>query len=245
MTFNLTEENKPLAYSLGIHIFVVLVAIVRPYFSKEIKPFESAIRVDVVAMPDKEQKIIKKEKKKAAPKKEKKVEKKAAKVKPKPKPKAAVSVPAKKVAKAKPKEAAKEEAEEEDAFAKLKRLQEEKEMAAAEQKAIAGNQVAKGTDLTGVEKIEYSNYRSTLHTAISEEWDVPKWLLEGDLSAVAQIKIDESGNLIFKEIVKSSGNSIYDEKVMGAIIDAAPFSPPPEKFKKIVYYEGVQLSFPR
>lgn len=248
----ISEERKPLAYSLGIHLFIVLAAVVRPYFSSEVKSFEKAIRVDVIAMPDKHQKIIKKEEKKATPKtekKEKKIVKKAIK-----KPSAKLvnkseSKPSKKSPSKTKKKVVEEKVEdeggEEDAFAKLARMQEEKNIEVEKQKVIAGNRVSKGTDLTGVEKIEYSSYRSILHNAISAEWDVPKWLLEGNLSAVAHIKIDENGNLTYKKITRSSGNSIYDEKVMEAIEGAAPMSPPPEKFKQIVYYEGVELSFPR
>ncbi|MGH1467315.1 MAG: energy transducer TonB [Bdellovibrionales bacterium] len=237
----ISEERKPLAYSLGLHLFIVLVALIRPYFSADTKHFERAIKVDIVAMPDKHQKIVKKVEEKVVKKEKKKPSKKVKKQQAKVNPK---GVSKSKTAVAK-KEEVVDEGLEEDAFAKLARMQEEKNIEIEKQKEIAGNRVSKGTDLTGVEKIEYSNYRSTLHTAISSEWDVPKWLLEGDLSAVAHIKIDESGNLIYKKIVKSSGNSIYDEKVMEAIEDAVPFSPPPEKFKKIVYYEGVELSFPR
>lgn len=247
MKVNIRDEHKPLAYSVGMHLFIVLLAVVRPYFSKEIKPFQRAIRVDIVAMPDKHQKIVKKVVKKAVPKKEKAKPKKSIKKQSntaKMVSKKDKAVPLKKVAEKKKKEV-EEGILEEDAFAKLARMQEEKNIEVEKQKDIAGNRASKGTDLSGVEKMEYSNYRSTLHTAISTEWDVPKWLLEGNLSAAAHIKIDESGNLIYKKLVKGSGNSIYDEKVMGAIIDAAPFSPPPEKFKKIVYYEGVTLSFPR
>ena len=215
--------------------------------------FQRAVRVDIVAMPDKVQKIVK-----PKPKPEVKAEK----AKEKAKPKEVVKKEAKKeVAKktvkkvekvaAKPKIAAKVNSEELkkselSAFEKLAALKasQEKEEIQEKQKAIAGNRVAKGTDLVGIEKIEYSNYKSTLHAAISAEWDLPKWLLEGELRAIAHIKINEDGNLTYKKIVSSSGNTIYDEKVMEAIEDSAPFSPPPEKFKKIVFYEGVQLAFP-
>lgn len=242
----LSKDKQPFIYSLCFHLGILLLMVVRGYFSKEIKPFERTVRVDIVAMPDKVQKIVKpqpkKEEKKAKKEKVKKTQakkeaKKAVKkiaVQPKDSPKA----------KAAPKEDLK--ASELSAFEKLallKAQKEEKEIV-EKQKAIAGNRLAKGSDLVGVEKIEYSNYKSTLHNAISAEWDLPKWLLEGNLKAVAHIKIDEAGNLLSKEIVSSSGNSIYDEKVMEAIVDSAPFSPPPEKFKQIVFYEGVHLAFP-
>ncbi len=253
LPLKISEEKKPLLYSLGVHLFILLTMVVRPYFSPTIKPFEKSIRVDIISMPDKHQKIIKKEKSSVGKKVEKKAKKVVSKKKSKPKSETKLikksdkktASKTKKGSKKKKEVPPKEDTGEEDAFAKLARLREEKSVEVEKQKAIAGNRVSKGTDLTGVEKLEYSNYRSILHTAISSEWDVPKWLLEGNLSAVAHIKIDEDGNLTYKKITRSSGNSIYDEKVMEAIVAAAPMSPPPEKFKQIVYYEGVELSFPR
>lgn len=245
----LSEDKQPIIYSLCFHAALFLLMIVRGYFSQEIKPFERTVRVDIVAMPDKVQKIVKPEPKKEVKKEaKKKTEKKKETVKKK-KEKKAVAKPKAVPAKKKPKkEAPKEDFKKSEmsAFEKLAALKAEKieKEIVEKQKAIAGNRLAKGSDLVGVEKLEYSNYKSTLHGAISAEWDLPKWLLEGNLKAVALIKIDEEGNLIFKKIISSSGNSIYDEKVMEAIEDSAPFSPPPEKFKQIVYYEGVQLAFP-
>ncbi len=224
-----SEEKKSLVYSLGAHCFIVLLLFVRPYFSSELKPFKNTIRVDIVAMPKKHQKIFKKKEKIT----KKQVERKKK-----------IRTVEKNIPKNNT-EAKQRKSLEKDAFAKLVRMQEEKNKEAQRQENVAGNRVSKGIDLKGVEKVEYSNYTATLHGAISAQWNIPKWLLEGDLSAIAHIKIDERGSLIFQKIIKSSGNLIYDEKVRSAIMDAAPFSPPPEKFKKIVYYEGVELLFPR
>jgi len=249
---NLIREREPLYYSLGFHATLLLLMVVRGYYSADIPDFEKTVRVDIIAMPDKVQKIVKPQKaqKKVEPAKKKekqtKPKKKAAVIKPKSKTtvvKKSADKVKKNVVKPKSEDFKKSEMTAFEKLAALKAAKEEDEIK-EKQKAIAGNRIAKGTDLVGVEKIEYSNYKSTLHQAISKEWDLPKWLLEGDLRAIALIKIDEDGNLVFKEVVSSSGNSIYDEKVMEAIVDSAPFSPPPSKFKKIVFYEGVQLAFP-
>lgn len=254
----LEEEKLPLFYSLFLHGVILLVLVVKPYFSKEIKPFERTIKVDIVAMPEKHQKIVKEAVDKGVKKTEKAAPKPLVKEK-KPEPK---EVAAKKTAteKSNPKEIqkAKEKAavsepqveetglSEGDALKKLADMKKEKAALAAleQQKAIAGNRLSKGSDLVGVEKLEYTNYKTTLHRAISAEWDLPKWLLEGKLRAIAFIKIDEEGNLIERRLVESSGNTIYDEKVMEAIEDSSPFDPPPEKFKNIVRFEGVLLTFP-
>lgn len=234
----LKEEHKPLVFSLALHLGIVLMLVVRPYFSPEIKPFQKAIKVDIVAMPEKDQKIVK-PKKKEAPKKKKKtaVAKKSKSIAKKANKK--TPVPAKKS------EDVDEGVDEMAALKKLKSIKaEQKREEILEETKIKGNRIAKGTDLVGVEKIEYTNYKTVLHSAISAEWDLPKWLVEGNLRAIAEIKIDNDGNLIYKKINLSSGNSIYDAKVMEAIEEASPFQPPPDKFKDIVLYEGVTLAFP-
>ena len=256
MTFG-EESKKPLVYSVLLHLSILAVLVVKPYFSKEVKPFQKSIKVDILAMPEKDQKIVP-----ILPDIEETVEKKddtkkASKPKTtpvveKPKTQTAQKEAKKEVSKKedKPVEAPKETNTEMDAFKKLNDLKrKEKEQEALEalkqkQKEIKGNRLSKGTGLIGVEKIEYTNYKEVLHAAISTDWELPKWLLESNLQAVVEIKIDHDGNLVYKNLVQSSGNKIYDEKVMEAIISASPFNPPPEKFKSIVMYEGVVLSFP-
>ena len=228
----LSEESKPFFYSLVLHLSIFLILVVKPYFSTEIKPFGRSIRVDILAMPKKGQKIIP-----VIPKAKEKSKKKT---KPKGKTKKK-AVTSKKI---NPK------ALESGAFKKLellkKKKKEQEALSALEQKKqeIKGNRASKGTGLVGVERLEYTNYKDVLHTAILEDWELPKWLLESDFQAVVEIKIDHDGNLIYKNLVQSSGNKIYDEKVMEAINSAAPFDSPPNKFKGIVMYEGVVLTFP-
>lgn len=253
----LTQEKKPFIYSLGIHGAILLVLVVRPYFTSTVKPFEKSVKVDVISMPEKNQKIIKKieaptEAKKPMEQKEKEVTKKAE--EPKKKATAAPKVEPKKtiVEKSKPVEPKVEEVKisEQDAFKKLEALKAQKEEEEAlknfaqKENEIKGNRVSKGSSLVGVEKLEYTNYKEILHGAVSADWQLPQWLLESDLKAVVEIKIDSDGNLVYKNLVQSSGNKIYDEKVMEAILSAAPFDPPPEKFKGVVLYEGVTLTFP-
>lgn len=236
------DLKKPLQISLGIHAFVAVLLVVRPYFATKIDPYEKAVRVDIIAMPEKAQK------KQALPPKPKASPKKPEPKKTKPKKPVAKS---KKPEKVKPIETPvkKSSISEADALKKLlaktKKTEEEPVKPSEEvQKLIKGNIVSKGSDLVGIQKIEYSNYRSVLHAAISAKWDLPKWLLEGDLVAQAHIKIDNKGNVIFKKLTKESGNGIYDQKVLEAIDAATPFKAPPEKFRNIVRYEGVLLSFP-
>jgi len=238
----LGEERKPLFYSLVLHLSILLVLVVKPYFSSGVKPFERSIRVDIIAMPEKGQKIIP-----VVPKIEKKPEKKIEKkTKSKPKKKTKKEIKKKTVTSNK----VSDKASESDAFKKLEVLKQKKKeqdaLIALEQKkqTIKGNRASLGTGLVGVEKLEYTNYKEVLHAAISADWELPKWLLESDLQAVVEIKIDHDGNLVYKNLVQSSGNKIYDEKVIEAINNAAPFDPPPEKFKGIVMYEGVVLTFP-
>lgn len=255
----LTQEKKPFIYSFGIHTAIVLVLVVRPYFTSKIDPFERSVKVDVVSMPEKNQKIKKKieasdESKKTVKKKEKPKHKKPK--ESKKKETTAFKEATQKTVAAKPKvsEPKVEEVKisEQEAFKKLEALkakQEEEEALknfAQKENEIAGNRVSKGSSLIGVEKIEYTSYKEILHGAILEEWQLPQWLMDSkdSLRAVVEIKIDSDGHLVYKNLVQSSGNKIYDGKVMEAIMSAAPFDPPPDKFKGVVLYEGVTLTFP-
>ena len=266
----LSKERKPLFYSLILHLSILLILVVKPYFSSGVKPFERSIRVDIVAMPEKGQQIKSivptttptiaptivpttaptiapkaKNKSKKKAKEEEKKEIREEKIKEETGLKKK-TIPSKNVT---------TEVSEMEAFKKLEALkkkkkeqkkEEEEELSALREKkqVIKGNRTSKGTGLIGVEKLEYTNYKEVLHAAISADWELPKWLLESNLQAVVEIKIDHDGNLVYKNLVQSSGNKIYDEKVMEAVVNSAPFDPPSDKFKGIVLYEGVVLTFP-
>jgi len=77
-------------------------------------------------------------------------------------------------------------------------------------------------------KAEYPEYYRAIRDRVWENWIYPMDLGGKDVEVIIAIKIGRSGELLDKEIEKSSGNRILDQSLVGAIMKAAPFPPLPE-----------------
>lgn len=227
--------EKAIVYSVAAHIFVFLVFTIRAlFFIPEPIAFEKAVRVDMVALPDKmkpneiveEQKATEKSQTKAMPKMIKE--------------KQAINL-----SKVKDKSKDKETA----AFKKLKALeniekqieQENRQKAAKQYK---GNQLSSGSELKGIARIEHDNYVEIVEKHIRQFWSLPQWLAQKNLKAQVKVRFDESGNIIDKSIYKSSGNPTFDEVALTTVEKSSPVPVPPYRFVKILKNEGILLGFP-
>lgn len=255
----LSKELKPyFKLSLGFHLFLFLFFGVKVLIFPDLSDLDQdgTLKVDMVALPNKEDnKVLTKEKE--APKEEeikpeikpeKKPEPKVAEKKPdlKPSPKAAPKKPE-----------APKIVDESGAFQKLKELEAMKRLETAqtqevakqaqeeaETAAIKGNRVAVGDSITGLNKIQYTNYKVILYEAVKNKWNLPSWIQDGNLFAEALVKISETGHITEMNLTTSSGNTMYDKYVLEAITSASPFPAPPDKFVNIVGVRGVVLRFP-
>lgn len=255
--------NNGLLVSLCAHGSVVLILLLKSLiFSSDIQA-PSSIRVDLVALPDKNQALpvpgeAAKPEPTVAPPAQEKAAPEPAKTDPKILP-----------PKVQPKTDAinlnKTKANEKAAFDKLKSMQafekikqevsQEKserelrqlETLAAEARAkagkIKGNIIAHGTDLTGVDKLEHEEYRNTLDHHIKPYWRLPEWMAHRGLKARALVKVNGQGRLVSKQIVRTSGNTDFDQSVLDTIDSAAPFPLPPEKLVELVSGEGILIDF--
>lgn len=246
--------NKAVITSVAAHLLVVAFFVVKAVFlPDESLDYESAIRVDIVGLPEKYDPNKKiepappKEEPKAEPVKEEK-----AKPQPAPKPKPVIEKAPEpdtiNLNRTKSKQA--------EALKKLKALealeQIEKEVGDGESKKnkkqiyqqLKGNVISQGSQLSGLNKLQHENYISTIDTHVKQYWKIPQWLAKKSLRAQARIKIDESGNVIEKVLLRSSGNGSYDDAVMETISNASPFPKPPAKFVSLVGGEGILLGFP-
>ena len=71
---------------------------------------------------------------------------------------------------------------------------------------------------------------------------MPQWLAVSDnLNTVVKIYLDPNGYVINRELIKSSGDTRFDEIVLTAIDKASPFPKPEDKFIDIVY-SGIILT---
>lgn len=268
------DYKSGLGVSFALHAFVLSFFILNTvFFPSEKIDFSQAVRVDIVALPDKKQDLPPKKadepkKETPAPKKEPpKPEpvKEAAKPPPEP-PKPAAKTPVKdpdaiNLNKAKEKqqdalerikamsalEKIKADVNKDEEEARKKQAQEALEKAkqqAQQASQVKGNVLSAGSSLTGLDKLQHQSYLSDLDAHVKQYWTLPEWLSRQDYKAQARVFVDARGQIIGRRIIKSSGNPAYDEEVLATIDKAAPFPAPPEKFKDILNIDGIIIGFP-
>lgn len=251
------ELSIPLLFSALAHIIVVLVFTVKAiFFPEAIEPYEQAIRVDLVDLPDKalpppplasepkkpEEQIKEPEPSKPEVVKTPELEKEA--------PELVLT----------PKKEAKKNKEDlklttNDAIEKLKKkiaIEKIKDEIKTEVRKDLSDRMAKykgsvlspGSELTGVNKLQHENYQGDIDQHVKHYWSLPEWLARGNYSAQVKIFLDEQGLLLKVQMVKTSGNSSYDDIVIETVKKAVPYPPPPEKFKAVVSINGIVLGFP-
>jgi TonB family protein len=109
---------------------------------------------------------------------------------------------------------------------------------------VAGNQLHAGNALTGLDKIEFDRYFDDLHQKVLDNWSIPQWLADMPLKAQVQILLDEKGFVTKKTLLKSSGNQIFDNKVLAAIESSSPLPVPPARLVGKLSTSGIILNFP-
>ncbi len=240
---------------MGFHgvIFIVLTVKVL-FFPSEPPIYKQAVRVDVVALPEKNvtppkpiakkaepKAITKKEQNKPKPKKEKP---KTPKPKVKPKPKAPNKPKVTEKKKEKPKEKNVEE-EQNSALARLKAMQKLKEkQEVAQKQEFKGNEISKGNSLEGIQKLHHESYLDELDSHIRNYWNLPEWLANGNLKARVLLLIDKNGAIKDKSFISKSGNDLFDQHVFNTLDKASPLPAPPENLTDFYSTRGVEIRFP-
>ncbi len=208
------------------------------FFPSEPIQIRSAIRVDVVAMPDK-QKAPAPAAKAPAPKVEL----------PKPeikKPEVQKPEPPKKIdlkAAKKDQQKAIDRLKALQAIENLKAESEEKQKQ-EEPKEVKGNIASEGSSLTGLEKIEFDRYFGEVEAKVRENWNLPRWLADGNFKAQVLVLIDERGFVTKSQILRSSGNDVFDTLVRETIARSSPFPVPPNRLKNVLSLQGIVFNFP-
>lgn len=236
--------QKPVTYSLGFHAAVFFLLFVKmAFFPSAPIEIKRSIRVDLVALPDKVQE----------PTPVAAVEEPAPVSVPAPPPAkpeapkvAEKSIEKPTVTKTPPKKENKDvKRSQNSALNKLKAMSAlEKIKQEKAQQVVKGNQASKGNSLTGLEQIEYDRYFDQVEMTIRSHWSIPQWLSEGEYRAQALVLIDDKGLVIKKEVIKSSGNDIFDSRVLAAVDDSSPFPAPPDRLKDILANRGIVFNFP-
>ncbi len=96
--------------------------------------------------------------------------------------------------------------------------------------AGSGYGVGSGTGSMGkLEDLQYLLYFRTVQQRVKDAWTFPGG--SNDLSADVEFSIGADGTLNGVKIAKSSGDSAFDDSVLRAIRRAAPFPPPPDRYR--------------
>jgi len=221
--------SRAIKISLGIHIAFLVLLYVKsivmpgPLNTKEYIP---SLRVDLVALPDQK---INDQLTPSTPAVSEPAKEKESKVTKEAKDKGDYST-----SKKKKKERMKSALERIKALEKIKAGEE-----------IRGNKVMKGSSAKGVasDSVETTYFDAVLEK-VQNEWELPQWLQEKNLSAKVLIQIDRRGMVTHTQFVQSSGNEQFDAAVKHAIQAAAPFPVPPVSILAGVSQDGVLLKFP-
>jgi TonB family protein len=250
------ELKRALGYSVALHVAMFLIFAVRAFLNPSPAiDIESAIRVDIVAMPDKVAQLPPMPVEAPAPKPEKLEPKPEAKTEPeKPKLPKAAAVPPKpdntKINLNKTKRDQEAALKRLEALEKMKNSMKEPpaetkpetKVAPAQKPAqVKGNVVSHGASLKGIAKLDYQNYNDAIHEHIHKFWNLPQWMANANLSAVVLVFVDAQGHIIKKSVIRSSGRPEFDERALKAIESASPLPHPPSELVDVLSVEGMQI----
>lgn len=225
--------------------------------SPEVKMLQTAVRVDVVAMPTQTLKELKAQEMAPAPEK---IEE-AAKV-----PEVKVEAPKEKEIEAENAPEFKKVGAKKDFRDMLKNLS-QKEIKAPSSSGkktgakkgkmtreeinsliIAGNKISQGNSLTGTTGTAdfgaFAEYVSAMPFRVKPFWKLPSYLLGRNLKCRVRVYIAASGELIKATVFESSGVAEFDERAIQAVEAASPFPAPEDAFKKRLTQGEIALGFP-
>lgn len=241
--------QRNLWLSVALHVALVLLFVIKAaWLPSDDLLIRSALRVDLVGMPDKVQTVSEPAPEPAVAKPEP-VKPVTPKVEPAKPPKVALE---KKPEKApdlkKSQETQKKAMERLKALQAIDKLKGEVSDREANQKpkepTFKGNMVNSGDSLTGLERIEYDRYFATIENQVKSNWNLPGWLAEAQLRAQALVMIDAGGQVVRRQVVRPSGNEVFDAQVLAAIDRSAPFPKPPSRLKDVLALKGIVFNFP-
>ncbi len=91
----------------------------------------------------------------------------------------------------------------------------------------------------------YAQYQSSVRSKIIREWVRASSTPDGEqaIRTRIQVRINASGAVISKNVVRSSGNESFDLSALRAIERASPLPPPPEGIKTEALSEGFVVDF--
>jgi colicin import membrane protein len=245
------DFSKSIIYSLLVHLLILIIYSLKlSFFPEESLLYESAIRVDLVALPDKLSQMqtppleSPQEPDKAPMSPTEPVIKDKAEIPTTNEP--SVNLEKNKDTKKNSIESALDKLRKDVAIEKVKGLLKDdksKETGLLIPK-YKGNILSPGTELTGVNKMDHQDYHALLDRHVKQYWTLPEWVAKTKLKAQVRIYLNEFGVLVNVQIIRPSGQVSYDESVLESVRQASPFPAPPPKFQDVVRVDGILLGFP-
>jgi TonB family protein len=82
-----------------------------------------------------------------------------------------------------------------------------------------------------VSDFPFTYYLRQIQSKISERWSPPRASAAGGERAVVMFEIGRDGQIKEPKLERESGNALYDQSALRAVVDASPFPPLPGEFK--------------
>jgi colicin import membrane protein len=242
-----TFTRNVMISGVGHLVFALLIFFRAVTMPSENIQIRNAIRVDVVGLPEKLQALPEKAAEKPSPAPAPKVMPKKADPVPVVKTKAKDS-PKKKekeIDHSKAQREALKKLEQQSAIEEIQKELGKEKSAKPKATAVAGNKLAQGNALEGIDKIDYDKYFDEVENKVHGAWSIPQWLAEANFKAKVLVLIDDRGYVVKKIWKLSSGNDIFDAKVVEAIDNSSPFPPPPARLRGVLASSGIVFNFPQ
>ncbi len=111
-----------------------------------------------------------------------------------------------------------------------------------------GNKISEGSALYGSggenSGDELDKYALSITDLVRKNWSLPGFLSNKDLSCQIQVFISKTGSLIKTNIIKSSGNTDYDQRALNAILKVGNFPAPANVIANQISTGQIALGFP-
>jgi TonB family protein len=113
---------------------------------------------------------------------------------------------------------------------------------------LEGNQISKGSSTSGQQVSNgqqmYISYIQSLPDRVKPHWKLPSYLLGKDLQARLRVFIAANGVILKVVIYQSSGDTEFDSKAIEAVTKSSPFPKPSNEILTKVIAGDVILGFP-
>jgi colicin import membrane protein len=253
------ENPKAFIFAVFVHVAFVLALIFSldgktptPAVSSDVKIVKARVIDEAKIKKERQRKeAIKRKKeqqKKAAEQKKREARKRAAKRKAEQKrkreqEKQRLVLKKKKEAEARKKKLAAEKKRKAEELRKKREEQERQTRIAELQKQMEQEEAERNKQAQRVaQQKEVDRFRALIKQAISNKWRIPVSARKGQ-ECILKLRLIPSGEVVSVEVIKSSGDTIYDRSVEAAVFRASPLPLPPAESGLFNEFREINVPF--